>query len=180
MEGFLSDTLFGVKIGTWLIIAGCILLAAGIVYLIWRKKVNAWVVKHKEPVLYVVFGALTTLVNYAVYYPLVNIPAMDDQIEWWALAVNVIAWIAAVAFAYVTNKFVVFKSKDKTKKTVFREILSFVGARVASLLIEEFILFIFVTLLHLNDNAVKIAASVFTVIINYFFSKFVIFKKKKN
>ena len=180
MTAFFNDTIFGVKISTWLIIAGGVLLAAGILYLIFFKKANAWIKKHKEIVLYLVFGVLTTLVNYLVFYPLVNIPGMQDNVSWWTLVVNVIAWVAAVAFAYVTNKFFVFQSKDKSGKTVFREIISFVGARVASLLIEEAILAIFVTLLHFNENLIKLIASVGTVIINYFFSKFVIFRKKKN
>lgn len=179
MTEFLNDTVFGVKISTWFIIAGCVLLFCGVFYLIFRKKANAFIKKHKEIVLYIVFGALTTLVNYLVFYPLVNLPGMKDSVSWWTLVVNVIAWVAAVAFAYVTNKFFVFESKDKSKKTVFREIVSFVGARVASLLIEEAILALFVTVLHFNENLIKLIASVGTVIINYFFSKFVIFRKKK-
>lgn len=179
MTAFLNDTIFGVKISTWLIIAGCVLFVLGILYLIFFKKANAWIKKHKEVVLYVVFGGLTTLVNYLVFYPLVNIPGMQDNVSWWTLVVNVIAWVAAVAFAYVTNKFFVFQSKDKSGKTVLREIVSFVGARVASLLIEEAILALFVTVLHFNENLIKLIASVGTVIINYFFSKFVIFRKKK-
>ena len=179
MTAFLNDTIFGVKISIWLIIAGCVLLVSGILYLIFFKKANAWIKKHKEIVLYLVFGVLTTLVNYLVFYPLVNIPGMQSNVSWWTLVVNVIAWVAAVAFAYVTNKFFVFQSKDKSGKTVFREIVSFVGARVASLLIEEAILALFVTLLHFNENLIKLIASVGTVIINYFFSKFVIFRKKK-
>ncbi len=180
MTAFLNDTIFGVKISTWLIIAGCVLAVLGVLYLIFFKKANAWIKKHKEIVLYLVFGVLTTLVNYLVFYPLVNRPGMQDNVSWWTLVVNVIAWVAAVAFAYVTNKFFVFQSKDKSGKTVFREIVSFVGARVASLLIEEAILALFVTLLHFNENLIKLIASVGTVIINYFFSKFVIFRKKKN
>lgn len=178
MTEFLSKTIFGITIGTWLIAAGCVLLVLGVLYLIFRKKANTWIVKHKEIVLYIVFGLLTTLVNYIVYYPLVNLPGMAENVGWWTLVVNVIAWIAAVTFAYVTNKFFVFESKDKSKKTVLREVLSFFGARLASLGIEELILLIFVTLLHLNENAVKLIASIGTVIINYFFSKFIIFRKK--
>ncbi len=180
MTAFLTDTIFGVKIYIWVLIAEYALIACGLLYLIFRKKADEWIKKHKEIVLYIVFGGLTTLVNYLVFYPLVNIPGMQDNVSWWTLVVNVIAWVAAVAFAYVTNKFFVFQSKDKSGKTVFREIVSFVGARVASLLIEEAILALFVTLLHFNENLIKLIASIGTVIINYFFSKFVIFRKKKS
>jgi len=179
MKELLNDTIFGVKIGTWLIIGAACLLVCGVLYLVFRKKCNAFIKAHKEAVLYIVFGALTTLVNYIVFYPLVNLPGMADKIGWWTLVVNVISWVAAVAFAYVTNKFFVFGSRDKSKNTVFREIVLFVGARVASLLIESAILAVFVTALGWNKNAVKLAASVVTVILNYFFSKLLIFRKKE-
>ncbi len=179
MTEFLSDTIFGVTIKTWLIIGGAFLVLLGILYLIFRKKANEFISKHKEPVLYIVFGALTTLVNFIVYYPLVNLPAMKGQTGWWTLVVNVIAWVAAVVFAFVTNKLYVFKSTDKSFGTVIKELAAFFGARLASLGIEELILFIFVTLLHLNENAIKLIASVGTVVCNYFFSKFIIFRKKE-
>ncbi len=179
MTEFLSDTIFGVTIKTWLIIGGAFLVLLGILYLIFRKKANEFISKHKEPVLYIVFGALTTLVNFIVYYPLVNLPAMKEQTGWWTLVVNVIAWVAAVVFAFVTNKLYVFKSTDKSFRTVIKELAAFFGARLASLGIEELILFIFVTLLHLNENAIKLIASVGTVVCNYFFSKFIIFRKKE-
>ena len=179
MDKIFNDTIFGVKISVWLIFAVSFAVFAGALYIIFRKKANEWIKKHKEIVLYVVFGLLTTLVNYLVFYPLVNLPVMRGNEGWWTLVVNVIAWIAAVAFAYVTNKFFVFESRDKSKKTVLREAVSFVGARVASLLTEEAILAVFVTLLHFNENLIKLIASVGTVIINYFFSKFVIFRKSK-
>ena len=179
MTEFLSDTIFGVTIKTWLIIGGAFLVLLGILYLIFRKKANEFISKYKEPVLYIVFGALTTLVNFIVYYPLVNLPAMKGQTGWWTLVVNVIAWVAAVVFAFVTNKLYVFKSTDKSFSTVIKELAAFFGARLASLGIEELILFIFVTLLHLNENAIKLIASVGTVVCNYFFSKFIIFRKKE-
>ena len=72
-----------------------------------------------------------------------------------------------------------FGSRENSKNTVFREIVLFVGARVASLLIESAILAVFVTALGWNKNAVKLAASVVTVILNYFFSKLLIFRKKE-
>ncbi|MBO4869693.1 MAG: GtrA family protein [Clostridia bacterium] len=180
MSAFLNEAVFGVKIGTWLIVAAAVLAVLGVLYLIFRKKCNAFIKKHREIVLYIVFGILTTLVNYLVYYPLVNLPGMAEHVGWWTLVVNVIAWVAAVAFAYVTNKFFVFRSNDKSKGTVVRELLLFVGARIASLLIEEAILAVFVTALGFNKNVVKLIASVITVVLNYFFSKLVVFRKNKS
>ena len=164
-----------------LLIAAAIAFAVCVVvYMIFFKKINALIVKHKEIVLYIVFGALTTLVNFIIYYPLVNIKAMDPHKEWWVLVVNVIAWIAAVAFAFVTNKLFVFESKERDKKTLFLQITSFVGSRLFSLLVEEGILALFVSILHYNENIWKLVAAVFVVIMNYFFGKFLVFRKKKD
>lgn len=179
MREFLSDTIFGITVGTWLIISGCVIVVSGILYLIFRKKANAFLSKHREFVLYAVFGVLTTAVNYGVYYPLVNIPGMAEHTRWWTLIVNVFAWVASVLFAFVTNKLFVFKSRGKGKKTAFKELAAFFGARLASLAVEELVLFVFVTLLHFNENIIKLIASIGTVICNYFFSKFIIFKTKK-
>ena len=177
----LSDEglLFGFLPGWLLIAAAAALGVCLIIYIVFFKKINALIVKHKEIVLYIVFGALTTLVNFIVYYPLVNIRAMEPHKDWWVLVVNVLAWIFAVAFAFVTNKLFVFESKEHDKKTLFLQITSFVGSRLFSLLVEEGILALFVSLLHFNENVWKLIAAVFVVIMNYFFGKFLVFRKKK-
>ena len=153
--------------------------ACAVVYIIFFKKINALLVKHKEIVLYIVFGVLTTLVNFIIYYPLVNIKAMEPHKSWWVLVVNVIAWIFAVAFAFVTNKLIVFESKEVDRKTVLVQLTSFVGSRLFSLLVEEGILALFVSLLNYSENLWKLIAAVFVVILNYFFGKFLVFRKKK-
>ena len=179
MAELLNDTIFGVKIGTWLVIGGACLFVCAAIYLIFRKKINGWIKKHKEIVLYIVFGVLTTLVNFIIYYPLVNIKAMEPHKGWWVLVVNVIAWIFAVAFAFVTNKLIVFESKESDKKTLLLQITSFVGSRMFSLLVEEGILALFVSVLNYSENLWKLIAAVFVVIMNYFFGKFLVFRKKK-
>ena len=125
---------------------------------------------NRETILYLVFGVLTTAVNYAVYYICRGI-GIDYKIA------NVIAWIFAVIFAFVTNKLFVFESKSWQPAVVLRELVLFAGARVFSLLIEEGFLLFTVEVLHGNDRIMKLIAAVFVVIINYFFSKFFIFKK---
>ena len=178
----LSDgrLLFGF-LPVWLLIAAAAAFAVCVViYIIFFKKINALIVKHKEIVLYIVFGVLTTLVNFIIYYPLVNIKAMEPHKSWWVLVVNVIAWIAAVAFAFVTNKLIVFESKELDRKTVLVQIASFVGSRLFSLLVEEGILALFVSLLNYSENVWKLIAAVFVVIMNYFFGKFLVFRKKNS
>ena len=125
---------------------------------------------NRETILYVVFGVLTTAVNYAAYY-FCRFLDVDYRIA------NVIAWIFAVIFAFITNKLFVFESKSWKPAVALRELALFAGARIFSLLIEEGFLLFTVEVLHGNDRIMKLIAAVFVVIINYFFSKFFIFKK---
>lgn len=124
-----------------------------------------------ETVSYLVFGVLTTLVNYLVYYPcrFLGMP--------YGLA-NVVAWVFAVAFAFVTNKWIVFQSKSCGARVLFREILMFAGARLFSLACETGFLVFTVEVMCLSDLLMKLVAAVFVVILNYIFSKLFIFKKE--
>ena len=128
--------------------------------------------KIKEYFLYLLFGGLTTVVNYAVYLLLLYVFKMQS-----VLLVNAIAWVAAVAFAYVTNKIWVFESKAKGIQ-VLREIGEFVLGRLLTLGIEELMLWVFCDIMNLNNIVIKLIASVVTIVLNYVFSKFIIFKKK--
>ena len=125
---------------------------------------------NRETVSYLVFGVLTTLVNYAVYFLLRHL-SIDYRIA------NVIAWIFAVLFAFVTNKLFVFESRDLSAGTVLREAGAFAAARVFSLLIEEGFLLLTVGALGADDTPMKLIAAVFVVLLNYVFSKRFIFKK---
>ncbi len=150
------------------------LVLCGIIYALFFKKINRLIVKYKEIILYIVFGGLTTVINIAVYGVLSYI--IDDPN--YILLVNVIAWAASVAFAFVVNKWFVFESKTTEKKAVGKELVAFVGARVVSLIAESLILGVFVSLLRLNEMVFKIIAQVVVLVMNYIFSKLVIFKKK--
>lgn len=117
------------------------------------------------------FGVFTTIVNYACYFLLTRVLHLDD------LVANAISWVVAVAFAYITNRIWVFESKATGAGPVFKEIGEFVLARLFTLGLEELMLWVFVDILGANDLLIKIIASVVTVILNYVFSKFIIFKK---
>ena len=128
--------------------------------------------KHKDLLIYLVFGVLTTLVNYLVYLPCYNLLGLSSSVS------NVIAWVAAVAFAYVTNKPFVFRSHDWSAKTVLSELTRFIGTRLGSGGLETFILFIAVDVIGMNGNLWKLITSVLVVIINYVGSKLLVFRKK--
>ncbi len=143
--------------------------------------------KYKELITYVIFGGLTTVVN-LISFKLFNVILGEEHY----LISNVIAWFIAVVFAYVTNKLFVFESRSWEIKIIRKEIISFFAARVFSLGIEELGLWILVSLLHFDTYSItlfgiviggkmiaKIVLAVVVVILNYIFSKLVIFKKKE-
>ena len=133
-------------------------------------KIIDLVKKHWDIVSYLFFGVLTTVVNYIVYLPCYNLLSFSAAIS------NMIAWIAAVAFAYLTNKPFVFRSHDWSAKTVIPELTKFVGARIASGVLETGIIFLTVDLLRWNGNVMKLVTSVLVVIIKYVASKLLVFR----
>lgn len=134
--------------------------------------VNPFYKKNKEILLYLFFGGLTFLVSISSY-ALFNI-----RIGWNALTANIASWILAVAFAYVTNRTWVFESSTDRGSNLIKEITGFVGGRIATLVIEELILFIFITGLEMNSILIKIVAQVVVIALNYVISKLVVFKPK--
>lgn len=136
------------------------------------EKIKAFIVKHYDILAYLFFGGLTTVVNYVVYLPCYNLLGISATVS------NVIAWAVAVAFAFLTNKPFVFKSHDWSKEVVWPELVKFVGCRIGSGLLETAFLFLTVDLLLCNGNVMKLITSVLVVILNYFGSKLLVFRKK--
>ena len=128
--------------------------------------------KYWDILTYLFFGGLTTVVNYLVYLPCYNLLGIT------ASESNMIAWAVAVACAYLTNKPFVFRSHDWSLATVVPELAKFVGCRVCSGLLETLIIFVTVDVAAWNGNAMKLFTSVFVVILNYFGSKLLVFRKK--
>lgn len=121
-----------------------------------------------ELINYVVVGGLTTLVNFVVYFFCTHV-----QIHY--LIANVIAWVFAVLFAYIANRKYVFKSEGNDQKAEF---IQFVSLRAVTLIVESLLLFVCIQMLSMNENIAKIIVSIVTVIGNYVFCKFMIFKTK--
>ena len=126
---------------------------------------------HWDVVVYLVFGVLTTVVNYLVYLPLYNWMGISAAVS------NIAAWVVAVAFAFLTNKPFVFQSHDWSRKTVLPELSKFVSCRVASGAMETAIIFLTVDLMQWNGNIWKLITSVLVVMLNYFASKLLVFLK---
>ena len=141
---------------------------------------------NRETILYLVFGVLTTLVNFVVFW-LMN-KLLGEEL---ALFNNAVAFVAAVAFAYITNTLCVFESRSWSAEVLRREIPSFIGARLFSFGLEELLLWLSTDVLNVTRYKweffgiaiggliiAKILISVLVVILNYVFSKLYIFKKK--
>lgn len=141
------------------------------------NKIKELYTKYEEIISYLFFGVLTTVVSFASYLIFANIffpqkSDLDIQIA------NVLSWICAVTFAYITNRIWVFKSKTKGKKQI-REVFEFVSARIFSLIVDMGMMYVMYSLMHINDTIAKIIVQFVVVAMNYILSKLIIFKKNK-
>ena len=128
--------------------------------------------KHKEILLYILFGGLTTVVSIATFWLFGTVMGIHELIA------NVISWIFAVTFAYVTNRVWVFDSQATGRSAILREAAAFYGGRLATLGFEEAMLAVFVTWLGANELLIKIIATFGVLVLNYIISKLFVFKKK--
>lgn len=126
----------------------------------------------KELVLYTIFGNMTFVISIGAY-ALFNIAFGINE-----LIANALAWVFAVLFSYVTNKKWVFKASTPTKTAALVQMFAFFSGRFFTLVIEEFIIFVFITMLRYPSMWVKLAAQVIVVVLNYVISKLFVFRDK--
>lgn len=139
------------------------------------KKIITLMKRYEELIAYIIVGGLTTVVSLGIYYGSV-LTFLNPEDAMQLQAANVLSWVGAVAFAYVTNRIFVFKSKDSH---VGREALKFVVSRVSTLLLDMLIMFLLVTCLEGNDKIAKLVSQVVITIANYIFSKLFVFSSKE-
>lgn len=131
---------------------------------------TSWYNKYKEELWYLFFGVLTTLVNIVSFFVL-RLFNIEIYIS------NVIAWVLAVIFAFITNKLLVFNSRGKSKKENFKELISFFFFRVLSLGIDMGTMYLLIDVLSSSEIVAKVVANIVVIVLNYIFSKLFIFKK---
>ncbi len=129
--------------------------------------------KHRELILYIICGGLTTGVDFGAYLLLTRLCRLGET------AAQAIAVAAAVVFAYVVNKRWVFLDRRTGIRAIARQFLSFASMRFISGAFQVACVWLLVERMGLYDMAVKLAVSVVVVLSNYVFSKLVIFAKKK-
>ena len=139
------------------------------------SKLKLVLMKYREIISYLIVGGLTTVVSLGVYYACVFTFLNPDKPVQLQIA-NIISWIAAVTFAYFTNRKFVFESKNKN---MLKEAAAFFAARIGTLLMEMGIMLVFVTLLGFNDKIMKLVVQFVIIVANYIFSKFLVFNKKE-
>ena len=125
--------------------------------------------KHDELINYIIFGGLTTLVNIVVFF------ILETLLSWPYLIANAVAIVLSILFAYVTNKLFVFQTKNDNYQENIAEFLRFIGLRFISGLADMAAMWLLVDFLSFDTNIAKIATQFIVVVLNYFFSKFLIF-----
>ena len=138
-----------------------------------KDKLKELFEKYKDLIPYVIFGVLTTAVNYVSYW------LFAHPLGCGTVFSTAAAWILSVLFAYVTNRRWVFHSTARGAREIGKEFAAFLAARISTGLLDMLVMYVFVDVLGWNDMVMKLASNVIVVILNYIFSKFFIFKKKE-
>lgn len=126
-----------------------------------------WIKIDRELILYVVFGAFTFFVNLISYFFFANMLGINYLVS------NAIAWFLSVLFAYITNRIWVFESKSPN---ILKEMSLFFGGRIFSGVVDMLLMYTFIDLLVLDGTISKIVVQIIVIILNYVFSKLIVFK----
>lgn len=138
-----------------------------------KDKIKELYTKYKSIILYMVFGAGTTVINVASYYIMYDLLAAPN------VPSDIVAWVASVLFAFVTNRRYVFEQTDNSNHRLLRDFVSFVGCRAATGVMDVAIMYLAVDLMQWNGLLWKMISNVIVVVLNYIASKYFIFKKEE-
>lgn len=127
---------------------------------------------YSECISYIIFGTLTTVVNFAVYFMLAQLIGLPTVTS------NLTATVVSILFAYITNKIYVFKSKSNTFKELIAEMLKFFEGRVATGILDTIIVIIGVDYIKANERLIKTDSCLAVIILNYVISKVLIFNRQ--
>lgn len=133
-------------------------------------KISSLFSTHKQIILYLIFGVCTTVINTVCYW------LLFDVLSWSNLLSTVLAWLAAVIFAFITNKRYVFESKKSGIHAQLREFASFFSCRILTGILDVVIMAVAVDMLKWNGLVWKLISNIIVTVLNYIASKFLIFK----
>ena len=135
---------------------------------------NRYKDRYTEYILYIVFGILTTIVNFITYFIFTKAVGLST------ITSNLIATAISIIFAYITNKIFVFNSKRNSIGELITELVKFVGARIFTGLLDTLFVFIGVDCIKANDFVIKTISCIIVVLLNYIISKAIIFNKQED
>ncbi len=141
----------------------------------WLKKLGR---QHRELLLYAVFGVMTFLVDTGLFF-LFSLFYDLEQNLWLMHGCSICSTMAAITFAYFTNRRFVFKSNAKGVLETGKEILAFYSSRVFAMVLAELLLQVTVSGLGFPARWMKLVLNLLVIVLNYLFSKFWIFKSPK-
>lgn len=133
--------------------------------------VKKFIIKYRELIMYGIFGVGATVVNIVVFY-------LCRKVGLALVLANGLAWIVAFIFAFITNKLWVFESKEWKGQKAVKEMFGFLTARMATLFLDTFLMWLLVDMFAMNDLLSKIVVNIVVIVVNYVASKFLIFKKE--
>ena len=137
-----------------------------------RKKMYPVYLRFRELMCYGIFGLFTFLISIFTY------ALFTEKFGWNVLVANALSWIFATAFAFITNRRYVFVSHASGFKEFSKQLWSFSAGRLATLGIEEVMLYVFITKLGLPNMLIKFCSQFIVIALNYVFSKLIVFRKK--
>ena len=138
------------------------------------EKIKELYIKYKEVINYLIFGGLSTVVNFVSYFIAARMIGIEE------VASSAISWFCAVLFAYITNKIFVFESKTENVKDTLIEMIKFFLARILSgALCDVGTFALMVKVFNINDILSKFVTQIMVIVVNYIFSKLIIFKNNK-
>lgn len=129
--------------------------------------------EHEEGINYLFFGFLAFMLNYCLFR------VFKTWMHIGYIIATVLSWLLTVFFAYWTNRTFVFKSKNTGKTNIFKELCAFIGARIATEVLEVILMYLMVDIARINSDIAKLIAQAVVIIANYILSKIWIFKDSK-
>ena len=141
------------------------------------EKMKELCIKHREIIVYLIVGVMTTVFAWAIRFlwNIVFYAGTAHPLPIQTTILTIVEFIAGVSFAYPTNRKWVFRS---TNPNILKEAAGFVSARLTTLAIQMLLNLMIINLLHVNFYVATVVISIIVVILNYVFSKLLVFRKK--
>ena len=142
------------------------------------KKIWELYKKHREVISYLFWGGVAFFLSMILFW------VFNSKLGMGEVLANTIDWIIVVIFAFFTNKLFVFRSKTGSAAGLGKEFISFIIARLFTLVLEDAIIWLGCKKLgfdsELGSLVVKLIGQMVVIVTNYVLSKLWIFKGKKD